>query len=80
MRDEGRIFPLCMQIAKLWQYYCPDIRFMQLISNFAIWYGADLFYMEDDEFLTKFKEYMTEMDYTHAPSVIHKAPDGNSYM
>jgi hypothetical protein len=36
--------------------------------------------MEDDEFLTKFKEYMTEMDYVHAPNVIHKTPDGASYM
>lgn len=60
MRDEGRIMPLCMQVARLWQYHCPDLRFMQLMSNFALWYGADPFYMEDDEFLKKFKEYMAE--------------------
>lgn len=60
MRDEGRIMPLCMQVARLWQYHCPDQRFMQLMSNFALWYGADPFYMEDDEFLKKFKEYMAE--------------------
>lgn len=77
MRDEGRIMPLVMQVGRLWQYYCPDIRFMQLMSNFTAWYGADPFYMEDDEFLQKFKEYM---DYIHAPNVIHKAPDGSSYM
>lgn len=80
MRDEGRIFPLCMRIAHLWLDRCPDIRFMQLMSNFAVWYGADPFYMEDDEFLKKFKEYMAEMDYVHAPNVIHKTPDGTSYM
>lgn len=80
MRDEGRIMPLVMQVGRLWQYSCPDIRFMQLISNFAVWYGADPFYMEDDEFLKKFKEYMAEMDYVHAPSVIHKTSDGASYM
>lgn len=80
MRDEGRIMPLCIQIASLWQYFCPDTRFMQLMSNFAVWYGADPFYMEDDEFLAKFEEYMTEMDYVHAPRVIHKTPDGTSYM
>lgn len=58
MRDEGRIMPLVMQVGRLWQYYCPDIRFMQLMSDFTLWYGADPFYMEDDEFLTKFKEFM----------------------
>lgn len=80
MRNEGRIMPLMMQAGRLWQYHCPDWRFMQLMSNFTVWYGADPFYMEDDEFLAKFKEYMTEMDYVHAPSVIHKTPDGASYM
>ena len=50
--------PLVMQVGRLWQYYCPDLRFMQLMSNFAVWYGADPFYMEDDEFLTKFREFL----------------------
>lgn len=58
MRDEGRIMPLMMQIARLWQYHCPDWRFMQLMSNFALWYGADPFYMEDDEFIKKFREFL----------------------
>lgn len=58
MRDEGRIMPLCMQIARLWQHHCPDWRFMQLMSNFALWYGADPFYMEDDEFIKKFREFL----------------------
>lgn len=80
MRDEGRIFPLCMKIARLWQHTCPDIRFMQLMSNFAAWYETSPFYLEDDEFLEKFREYMVEMDYVHAPSVIHKTSDGASYM
>ena len=58
MRDEGRIMPLVMQVGRLWQQYCPDWRFMQLMSNFALWYGADPFYMEDDEFIKKFKEFL----------------------
>lgn len=58
MRDEGRIMPLVMQVGRLWQYNCPDLRFMQLISDFVLWYGADPFYMEDDEFMKKFKEFM----------------------
>lgn len=80
MRDEGRIFPLCMKVARLWQYTCPDMRFMQLMGSFAVWYGANHFYMEDDEFLHKFQEFIDELDYVHAPSVIHKTSDGASYM
>jgi hypothetical protein len=58
MRDEGRIIPLVIQVGRLWQNRCPDWRFMQLMSNFALWYGADPFYMEDDEFLKKFREFL----------------------
>ena len=58
MRDEGRIMPLMMQAGRLWQYHCPDWRFMRLMSNFALWYGADPFYMEDDEFIKKFEEFL----------------------
>lgn len=61
MRDEGRIFPLCMKIARLWQYYAPDWRFMQLMSNFVVWYGSDPFYMEDDEFSRQFLKFMDEI-------------------
>ena len=50
--------PLMMQVGRLWQHYCPDWRFMQLMSNFALWYGADPFYMEDDEFIKKFREFL----------------------
>ena len=63
MRDEGRIMPLCMKVARLWQYTCPDLRFMQLISNFVCWLGRDPFYMEDDEFLTKFQQYIDILNY-----------------
>lgn len=61
MRDEGRIMPLVMQVGRLWQYYCPDLRFMQLISDFVLWYGADPFYMEDDEFMEEFKKFMKSL-------------------
>jgi hypothetical protein len=27
------------------------------MSNFVTWYGADPFYMEDEEFIKKFKEF-----------------------
>lgn len=80
MRDEGRIIPLVMKVGRLWQYHCPDLRFMQLMSDFALWYGADPFYMEDDEFLTQFQKFMDFISCAHAPSVIHKTSDGVSYM
>ena len=80
MRDEGRIIPLVMKVGRLWQYHCPDLRFMQLMSDFALWYGEDPFYMEDDEFLTQFQKFMDFITCVHAPSVIHKTPDGTSYM
>lgn len=80
MRDEGRIIPLVMKVGRLWQWCCPNLRFMQLMSNFAVWYGADPFYMEDDEFLTQFQKFIDEMYCAYTPSVIHKTPDGTSYM
>ena len=58
MRDKSRISPLCIELAIKWQNTCPDWRFMQLMSNFTAWLGRDPFYMEDDEFLEKFMEYM----------------------
>ena len=80
MRDEGRIIPLVMKVGRLWQWCCPDLRFMQLMSNFAVWYGEDPFYMEDDEFLTQFQKFIDFITCAHAPSVIHKTPDWTSYM
>lgn len=64
MRDPDRTFPVCDMIAAFWQTKCPDLRFMQLMSNFTLWLGVDPFYMEDDEFVRKFLEYMKTIDYT----------------
>ena len=58
MRNTGRIFPLCNEIAILWADVCPDWRFTQLMNNFLSWMGSDCFYVEDDRFLQKFKEFM----------------------
>lgn len=64
MRDPNRTFLVCDTIAAFWQTKCPDLRFMQLMSNFTLWLGVDPFYMEDDEFVWKFLEYMKTIDYT----------------
>lgn len=55
-----RIFAICIKIAAWWSDF-PELRFMQLMSNFATWYGADPFYLEDDEFIKKFEEYMKSL-------------------
>ncbi len=58
MRDPDRIYPFCMEFAKLWSTV-PDLRFGQLITNIIREYmsetGADPFYVEDDEFMKRMK-------------------------
>lgn len=61
MRDSNRIWNITNEIAEEWHDKCSDLRFMQLMSNFIAWLGHDPFYMEDDEFLQKFYEYMDSM-------------------
>jgi len=58
MRDINRIAKICAAIAKDWKAKCPDWRFMQLMCNFMSWLGHDGFYLEDDIFIEKFKEFM----------------------
>lgn len=58
MRDSNRIWYITNSIAYKWHDECPDLRFMQIMSNFIGWLGRDPFYMEDDEFLQKFNEFM----------------------
>lgn len=58
MRNPNRIFEITATISDKWYTTCPDWRFMQLMSNFMAWLGRDPFYMEDDEFLQKFHEFM----------------------
>lgn len=58
MRDPKRISNVCAIIERVWHDNFPDWRFMQLMSNFALWYGADPFYMEDDIFITKFLDFV----------------------
>lgn len=54
MRDPNRIYPFCMELARLWSMH-PDMRFGQLMFNIEAWtytkYQKDSFYIEDDEFM-----------------------------
>lgn len=54
MRDTNRIMPFLMEIMKIWMKY-PDMRFGQLmwcLLHYANQEKKDLFYVEEDEFLS----------------------------
>lgn len=55
MRDPNRIFAFLFSIGEIWQTKYSDMRFGQMMEIMRARYG-DAFYMEDDEFLEKFKE------------------------
>ena len=63
MKDPNRMYKVTNYIVDKWHEKCPDWRFMQLMSNFIAWLECDPFYMEDDEFLQKFYEYMNALHY-----------------
>ena len=66
MRDIKRIRKFCNQFADLWEAYCPDIRFGQLIEILfknGIPDGKDPFYIEDQELMAFIKTYLKEMRY-----------------
>lgn len=54
MRDPGRVYSLCNDLADLWATYFPDLRFYQVISvvigymPFA-YFRQDPFYAEEDD-------------------------------
>lgn len=55
MRDPHRIYNFLFAIYEIWQSKRPDMRFGQMMEIMREKHG-DTFYMEDDEFLEKFKE------------------------
>ena len=65
MRDVNRLDDIYKTIKELHQNYFPDWRIMQLINNFFGWYynryKSDGFYIEDNEFITRFKTFAREM-------------------
>ena len=72
MRDPNRLDNVYTIIKELHKEYFPDLRVMQLINNFYIWhynkFKSDGFYIEDVEFISKFKNFAREIkgDYIHA--------------
>jgi hypothetical protein len=61
MRDRNRIEFFLIDIGDEWKKF-PDLRFGQLMENLSNYnrskYGRDLFYLEEKEFLSLYKEYM----------------------
>lgn len=57
MRDINRIDKILKEFSDIWKTV-PDLRLMQLISNFQIYIGSDCFPYEDDSFIEKLKAYV----------------------
>ena len=59
MRDSKRIQPFMQEMGDWWKSSFPDWRFGQVMVNFMRTYG-DPFYLEEDEFMEKFREFCQE--------------------
>lgn len=62
MRDSKRIRKFCNKLAELWET-CPDLRFGQLVTivfNSGDVSKTDPFYIEDDEMLKHFQNYLSK--------------------
>lgn len=60
MRDKYRIKPFCDELRDIWEEYCPDWRFGQLICNVfgqMASDGRDPFFPEEDEMIKYFRNY-----------------------
>jgi len=58
MRNIKRIEPFLKELGKLWKEQCPNWRFGQLMSNVLNSFDRDPFFIEEDEMIKKFKEYV----------------------
>ena len=64
MRNPSRLIKLYNKL-KTNHEKVPDLRFTQLMIAFFEWrkntYGSDGFYVEDDEFVVRFKKFMRDL-------------------
>lgn len=62
MRDINRLDAIYSEIMKIHKERVPDWRITQLFLNFFGWhtskYGTDGWYIEEEEFLNRFKEFL----------------------
>ena len=61
MRDPNRLDDFYEKLKKIHKEKVPDWRFGQLISNFESWYGKDIFYLEESQFISKLNEFFEGM-------------------
>lgn len=54
MRDPTRIRKFCNQLADIWEVYCPDWRFGQLVENTL---GQNMFFYEEEDAMKKIYEF-----------------------
>lgn len=57
MRDIKRIRKFCNELADIWEEYCPDWRFGQLICNVFGTMRIDPFFPEEKEMIEYFKQF-----------------------
>ena len=62
MRDVKRLDGFYERLKEIHKDCFPDWRFSQLISNFADWYGGDIFYMEEDRFIELLNIYKKSLE------------------
>ena len=58
MRNKDRIDPFLEELGSVWKTKFPNWRFGQLMFNFLSSLDRDPFFMEEDEFLKRLKEYV----------------------
>jgi hypothetical protein len=65
VRDPNRLDTFYEKIKTYHKENFPDLRFSQLMINFFTWYRYnyknDGFYLEEDEYLKRFKEFISNM-------------------
>lgn len=65
MRDPNRLDDFYEEIKTYHKKNFPDLRFSQLMISFSAWheskYKTDGFYLEEDEYLKRFKEFISNM-------------------
>ena len=61
MRDPNRLGDFYENLKRIHKEKVPDWRFGQLISNFQSWYGNDIFYLEENQFMSKLNEFFEGM-------------------
>lgn len=58
MRNPNRLYAFYDELRRMHMTYAPDLRFGQLM--FVIFGTEDIFYLEEDEVLRRFKKYFGE--------------------